>query len=294
MSRFCKENIVLLKRIEGALKKRRIRSARHEAETLVRHFGGMDRIDLFTGKKGVSPRSKRRAEAALRARVRGVPLGYVLRRADFYGRPFFVNRHVLVPRPETELLVEQALEILRSGKNAGRHLRILDAGTGSGCVAVSLTIERPDCRITALDISSQALKVAARNIRFYGLEKKIRLVQSDLFGAFGKRQKGYWDAVVSNPPYIPSRAIAGLPPEVRHEPLLALDGGRDGLGAIFSLVDRAPFFIKAGGWLLLEIGAGQAKALAGKLKESGGYRHFRFIKDLRGIERVLIAKISSE
>ena len=142
--------------------------------------------------------------------------------------------------------------------------------------------------MTALDISSEALKVAAQNVRAYGLTRRIRLLRSDLFGVFGKSEKGRWDMIVSNPPYIPSRSLAGLDAEVRREPRLALDGGKTGLDLIFSLLDRAPFFLNRGGWLVLEIGHRQKKPIAKKLAR-GSFKNFEFIEDLAGIPRILVA-----
>ena len=144
--------------------------------------------------------------------------------------------------------------------------------------------------MTALDASLEALKVARKNVGLFGLSGKIRLVHSRLFDSFGKNKEAFWDVVVSNPPYVPVEDWELLSREVRSEPRLALDGGVRGLETIEALLEKAPFFLKKGGWLLVEIGLGQAALLSKKLKRNADFRNFWFEKDLNGIDRVLIAQ----
>ncbi len=257
-------------------------SAGVEAETLVRHFAKTDRLDFFTGASVLTTPQKQSVRRALQKRAAGTPLGYVLKEADFLGRPFFVDESVLIPRPETEILAEQAMERIEGRREA---LEILDVGTGSGCLAVSLTLARTDCRMTAVDVSLKALRVARKNIDRYGLNGKIVLATSDLFESFGKEKKGSWDVIVSNPPYIPREELRTLSREVRREPRIALDGGPKGLAVVLRLLREAPYFLKKDGWLLMEIGQGQAKSVQrSALKKN--YRSIAFVKDLLGIERV--------
>ncbi|OIO39149.1 MAG: protein-(glutamine-N5) methyltransferase, release factor-specific [Candidatus Omnitrophica bacterium CG1_02_46_14] len=286
-----------MKNIEEQLKNSQILCARSEAEQIVQHYSRLNRIDYFTGQKGLSQRAKRSVEAALKKRVRGKPLSYVLKEKEFFGLKFFVNPKVLIPRPETEILVEEALKVMRSLSVTQRRritmiqpTKVLDLGTGCGCIAVSLTIHRSNCKMTALDISSNALEIARKNINFYCSGHKTRLVKSDLFGAFGKTKKGFWDLIVSNPPYVPSEDFGGLSKEVLSEPPLALNGGPQGLVVIDRILDQAPYFMKENGWLLMEIGCGQAEALADKISNDLRWKNLRFVKDLNGIERVLAAQ----
>ena len=283
-----KNNLKLLKSVERRLARRRVRSAAVEAEALLRHFGGVNRLDFFIGKKSLDCRAKKAVEGALRIRGSGTPLWYILKKAPFYGHDFFVSKDTLIPRPETELLVEEAIKILDTQTSPRPH--VLDIGTGSGCIAVSLTIARPHCKMTALDFSRSALTVARKNIRFKGLEKKIELIQSDLFSSLDGISKGYWDLIVSNPPYIDSKDLRKLPREVRSEPRLALDGGVRGLAVIFRILAQAPAYLRKGGWMILEIGAGQARILKQKIERDGVLKHLRFVKDHAGIDRVLLGQ----
>ena len=144
--------------------------------------------------------------------------------------------------------------------------------------------------MTALDISSKALKTARKNINFYQLGKKVRLIKSDLFSAFGNKKKAFWDLVISNPPYVPSEDFGGLSKEVLSEPRVALNGGPKGLSVLTRILDEAPYFMKEKGWLLMEIGDGQAGPLAEKIAQEKKFSKTRFVKDLNGIDRVLIAQ----
>ncbi len=285
--RTVKQNIRLLREVRGELQKNKIASAENESELLVRHFSGLERLDFFTGQFGVSPAARRRIKNAVKERLRGNPLGTVLGEAPFYGRTFFVSKHTLIPRFETEVLVEAVLKILKKEKLHAPE--ILDVGTGSGILAISLTLERRDCTMTALDSSAKALAVAKKNALFHGVDREIRFLKSDLFEKLGCRFKGHWDFIVSNPPYIAREDFKHLPREVLVEPRLALDGGADGLKVIRRVLDRAPYYLKKGGWIFLEIGSGQADLLR-KNGTLAGYKDLRFVRDLNGIERVLAAQ----
>jgi release factor glutamine methyltransferase len=282
-------NIAFLKEIESQLRSAKVLSPRVEAERLMLHFGRMTRLDLFTDRKKLSSPARVAIWKALKIRKTGKPLCYVTGEAPFYGYDFKVNPDVLIPRPETEHLVEETLAILKANYK-DKTCKILDIGTGSGCIAVSLTLQNPACRMTALDASPKALNVARKNIKLFGLNGKIRTVQSRLFGAFGKEKEAFWDVIVSNPPYVPAGELAGLSREVRSEPRLALDGGVQGLETLEAILEEAPRFLKKGGWLLMEIGRGQSKPLSKILKQGEVFGNFRFVKDLNGIDRVLIAR----
>jgi release factor glutamine methyltransferase len=274
-----RENLSFLKEVETKLRAARVPSARVEAEEFLKHFGKLDRIGLFTGKKPVSPPARRAILAALEARVRGTPMQHLFGEAHFFGHVFAVSPDVLIPRPETETLVQEALAA-SEGKKAPK---ILDLCTGSGCIALSLTSARPDCRMTASDISQKALRMARKNSIRNRLRGKVRFVRSDVFRAF-EHADAKWDLIVSNPPYIPAAEIRTLSREVRRDPKLALDGGPRGLDLIDKILQEAPAFLEKDGTLLLEIGKGQSKILKKR------YPRARFVNDHNGIERVFILK----
>lgn len=207
-------------------------------------------------------------DALMRRRAAGEPLQYIRGRAEFYGREFLVDDRVLIPRPETELLVEQAIRRLP------RNARVLDVGTGSGCIAVTLQLERPDLRVVSVDISPAALALARRNLQ----GARVRLAASDALEAV---RANAFDAIVSNPPYIPAGDVPSLQVEVRaHEPHTALTPGPRGTEVIERLF-AAPL-------VLLEIGFGQDAAVRA-IAEGRGYRVDAVIPDLAGIPRVVVS-----
>lgn len=287
-----RDNVLFLKKIERRLSASRILPAtgrpafgpaRYEAEALVRYFGRMRRLDLFAGEKRLTRSAKSCIHQVLRARIAGRPLAYLLKETEFFGRRFFVTKDTLIPRPETELLVEEALKVMTAYSPA-----ILDLGTGSGCIAVTLTLERPGCRMTALELSSRALKIARKNTKYHHLGHAIELVQSDLFRVFGKEKKAFWDVIISNPPYVAEEDFPQLPEEVLAEPRLALDGGRRGLRIIDRILEESPYYLKRGGWLLLEMGEGQSAALKKRIEREKVFKNLRSVKDYNGVDRILV------
>jgi len=192
---------------------------------------------------------------------------------------------VLVPRPDTETLVERALELLKAMPNPGRALRVADIGTGSGALALALKKERPGDEIFAVDVSPDALEVARGNASRLGLD--VTFLQGDLVSPLA--ELGPFDLVVSNPPYIPSQDIAGLSPEVRREPPLALDGGQDGLVIVRRLASDARRVLVSRGVLAMEVGAGQAAEVT-EILRGKGYANIGARKDLAGVERVIFGR----
>lgn len=223
-----------------------------------------------------------RLESLMRRREQREPLAYLLGRREFFGRTFEVNEAVLVPRPETETLVELALQ--RADTLPVAH--IVDAGTGSGCIAISLALECSDILVVGVDVSEAALGVARRNADRL-LARQAAFLQSCFLSAFRPRSLGM---VVSNPPYIPSAEIGALMPEVRNfEPRLALDGGPDGLAGHRTLVAQAALALAPGGCLLLETAMGQTGVVS-RLLEAAGFGELEVFCDLAGIERVVAAR----
>lgn len=282
------ENGVFVRQVEKELKEAEAISPEAERRWLIEHVTGATWIDLMTGRHELTDSERRRIGRILDRRKKGEPLAHLLGEASFYGRTFAVSKDVLIPRPETERLVEEAIKILDAYFPEKRP-RILDLGTGSGCMALSLTLERPACRMTALDVSGDALRIARNNRRIHGLQKNIRIVKSRFFESF-RAKDARWDMIVSNPPYLRSPAMKTLSREVLREPRLALDGGKDGLEAVGRILREAPMHLEPGGWVLMELGDDQSADVRRLVGATGAYASCRFENDLNGIPRILIAQ----
>jgi release factor glutamine methyltransferase len=196
---------------------------------------------------------------------------------------------VLIPRPETELLVEEALKIFKRGTEDGARITILEPGTGSGALSIALAQELKQCSIYATDISPAAIKIAQRNSSTHGCAGRVQFIQCDSLTSF--RQKEIFDLIVSNPPYICSADMAGLAPEIReHEPVEALDGGPDGLSFYRQWISQMPVLLKNNGWAVLEMGAGQSAAVSKLFQNTGAFVDVQTIKDYAGHERIIRAR----
>ena len=242
---------------------------------------------LFEGDLAVAPLQAEQAWTFIRRRAAREPLQYLLGTQEFCGLELAVTPDVLVPRPETELLVEATLQAVL---DIGRP-RVLDVGTGSGCIAVSLARGRSDATVVAVDISAPALAVARANALCHGVGDRIRFVQGDLLTAFSVSPDGVFDVIVSNPPYVPAGELDALQPEVAwYEPRLALAAGTDGLDYHRRLLRGAPELLKGGGHLILELGRGQADQVRRLSQQTGAFISLECRKDAAGIERVLVAR----
>lgn len=261
-------------------------TARQDAEWLMAAVLGLERFALYLDPaQSVAPPAAERIRALVERRAGHEPLQHLLGFEDFRGLRLRVTPDVLIPRPETEGLVEWALE-LASGMSA---VLTADVGTGSGAIACALASARPDLRVLATDASPAALAVAAENVRGLGLEDRVRLLVGDLLAPLGTAG-GPLDLIVANLPYLASGVIPTLPREVRDfEPHAALDGGADGLQALRRLVTTAPPALRPGGWLVLEIGEDQAGALA-SLMAAEGLVDIGARRDLRGAERYVAGR----
>jgi release factor glutamine methyltransferase len=262
---------------------RGIERPRLDAELLLAHALGCPRIRLVVdSKKPLEPAELARfRELIVRRRARE-PIAYIVGQREFYGRLFRVDRRVLVPRPDSETLVDVALGRTRV---VALSMRALDLCTGSGCIAITLARERPTAKVLGTDVSPDALTVARENALRLGAYGAA-FACGDLYGAVGGGVRPF-DLVVANPPYIATSEIGGLAPEITaHEPRLALDGGDDGLALLRPIVEGARAHLRAGGVLAVEVGAGAAGAVVG-LFEHAGYAHVRADRDGARIERVV-------
>ena len=234
------------------------------------------RVTLLRG-EAMAPGAAARLEAAVRARAAGRSVAHVTGRQAFWGREFAVTDDTLAPRPETETLVALAL--------AEPFARVLDLGTGTGCLAVTLLAERPEAVGTATDLSPAALAVAERNARAHGVADRLTLRPSDWWEGV----EGRFDLIVSNPPYIAEHEMAALAPEVRAEPLVALTPGGDGLGAHRAIAARLRAHLVLGGRAILELGAGQGAAVAAILS-AAGLDEVALAPDMDGRDRVAVVR----
>ncbi len=252
-----------------------------DAEVLARHVLGWDRAVLITqGHEHPPPGFDRSFEALVQRRLQREPVAQIVGHREFWGLEFEVTRDVLVPRPETEFVVEAALDLAR----ARGVRRVIDVGTGSGCIAVSLAVALPDASVVGVDVSPAALDVARRNARRHGVSDRVAFVESELLS----RVSGTADLIVSNPPYIPNADLASLPPEVaRYEPHQALFAGDDGLSAIRRLLETADAHLAAGGHLVVEFGFGQASTVTALAAETA-WRVVSVRQDLQQIPRVIV------
>ncbi len=255
---------------------------RLDAELLLSHALGCDRVRLYMDMQRPLLAAELDAVRALvRRRRKREPVAYILGRREFYRRELEVTPDVLVPRPETELLVDRALDALPAGAT-----RALDLCTGSGAVALALALERPGLHVDATDLSQAALEVAARNLGRYQLGERVRLWPGDLFQALPAGAR--YPLVVANPPYVGEREWPELAPEVtQHEPRSALLAGDDGLEVLRRLCAAVADFVEPGGALLLEVGHGQAREVAALLQAAGGFAPAKLHRDLAGIERIV-------
>jgi release factor glutamine methyltransferase len=265
------------------LRRAGIPDPRREAYSLLGYVLGRDYTALLThAKETLAPPQLEQLKVVTRRRANGEPFAYITGRRDFYGLEFAVTPDALIPRPETELLVEKASAIIR---HSDPPVYFCDVGTGSGCIPIALLHENPAARAVALDISPAALRVARRNAACHGLAGRLELLESDGFAALTPSRQ--FALIVSNPPYIPAADIAGLQREVReHEPRQALTPGPEGLEMVRRLLGEAPPFLVPGGHLLIEIGYGQAAATR-RLINPQTWQLLDIHRDLQGHPRIV-------
>jgi release factor glutamine methyltransferase len=262
-----------------------IAEPRREAGSLLAFALGKDRTFLITrAGDELSAAEETRFHALLERRAGREPFQYIAGRQEFYGLEFLVTPDVLIPRPETEMIVENAIEVLHALEKA----RFCEVGVGSGCISVAVLVNVPRASASGLDISEKALEIALTNAERHRVSQRLELKKSDVFSALNEEK---FDLVVSNPPYIPRADIARLQAEVRDfEPLTALTDGADGLSIIETIVRGAPRFLKRGGSLLMEIGHTQSEAVE-NMFDGRVWRRAEILPDLQGIPRTVSAQV---
>jgi len=284
------------------LQRRAVEAPRLCAELLLAHAIGCERIHLYTRYDAVPDEQVlERFRAAVREAANGRPVAYLTGTKEFFSLSFEVTPDVLIPRPETEILVERTVDLVR--RSGGRLRRILDLGTGSGCIAVSLAKNLPEAELFASDISEPALAVARRNAERHGVAARIAFAQGDLFAPWKTRNSAKdqpaesspatpaFDVIVCNPPYVATREGTPIDSSVRrYEPAIALFAGPDGLDVIRRIVAEAPAWLVSGGHLLLEIAFDQSAKVRALLEESGEFAEVAAYRDQAGHDRVIHAR----
>lgn len=265
---------------------------RLSAEWLLAHVTGLSRVELYVNfEKPLSQGELSAMHAAIERRAAGEPLQYVTGEMPFRHLVLRCEEGVLIPRPETEVLVDVALGALDA--DAGDRL-VLEVGTGTGCIALSVASERPGTRVVATDLSPRAIALATRNREALGLEEAVDIVECDLAAGVDDGLMGHFRVLVSNPPYIPTVVLAEeVPPEVRdHEPGLALDGGVDGLDVFRRLLDLAPRALAPGGTLCVELYEDHLDEAARLVRERGSWESVEVREDLTHRPRILVARLA--
>lgn len=261
-----------------------ITDAEYDSFALLEYITGMDRTAyIFNGSKSVPEDITERYDAVIDRRSSHIPLQHITGQAWFYGRSFNVNSDVLVPRQDTEVLVSEALKVINAKDS------VLDMCTGSGCIIITLALEKKLGRAVGADISEAALKVASGNREKLGADD-VTFVKSNIFSDINVNDAELFDVIVSNPPYIATGEIETLTEEVRiHDPYIALDGFEDGLHFYREITRQSQNYLKSGGWLLYEIGCTQSHDVSDIMSEYG-YSNIKVIKDLAGLDRVVMGQ----
>ncbi len=272
-------------KIQKRLQKAEIEDFEYEVWMLLEWKLGIGRAEYFMDPdREIPDKAWMSLNEVLRERERRVPLQYLMGSCEFMGYTFEVDERVLIPRQDTECLVELAVEKIRQTLREQASCQVLDLCTGSGCIGISVKLLCPEAEVTLSDVSEGALDVAKKNA--WNLGASVRTIESDLF----ENIQGSYDYILSNPPYIPSRVIEGLMPEVREfEPRIALDGTEDGLYFYRAIAEDAVGYLRPGGWLIFEIGQEQGEDLLSILREQG-FENTEIKKDLAGLDRIAVGR----
>jgi len=274
-----------LQSITQTLRRAGIADASFEAELLLGHVLGISKTQLYTEpERNLTSAETEHLRHFVRRRRDHEPTAYILGHCEFYGIDFYIDNHTFIPRPETELLVEKAVELVHHISHQTRPITIADIGTGCGAIAVSLAIALPQAKIYATDISASALRVAEINCQRHAVNRQVALLQGNLLEPLPQPV----DMIVANLPYIKSCEFGDLSPEIRKaEPTIALAGGEDGLDKIQQILEQMPGKLNCGAYFLLEIGQGQGGRVTSLIKSYFPQASIELISDLGGIERVV-------
>jgi release factor glutamine methyltransferase len=261
--------------------------ARYEAEWLLGGLLGVKPLELYLREEPIPSRIIERFRSQVDARITGMPLQYLLGETQFIGMRVAVVPGVFIPRPETEAIVEAALSALRERQQQlARSLRVLDLGTGSGCIAVTLAHALPTCVVVGVEVTWEALQIARQNVLRHGLASRVWLVQ----GSWGEAMSGGFDGIISNPPYVPCDQVERLPSDVRHEPRVSLDGGEDGMRELRQLITQAPRLLAQGGVMILECGEGHVGTLIRVASASSWVKRVSALDDLAARPRGVLIR----
>jgi release factor glutamine methyltransferase len=264
---------------------------RASAELLLAHVLSQDRLSLYLNYDSpLEPPELAAFRQCIKRRVAGEPVQYITGSKEFWSLKLWVSPAVLIPRPETEVLVETVVDFVRQREFTWKGVRTIDVGTGSGAIAIALAKELPSMKIVATDLSAAALRLARENAIQHQVDDRIHFVRTDMFAGISGARGGF-SVLVANPPYVSHAEFPELPREVRDfEPRYALDGGADGLAVIRHIVAQAPPILQSSGALFMEMGAGQAERVIALVRSTQQYRQHRVIKDYSGIDRILVAE----
>ena len=283
----------ILKWAIKTLKGSEIESPEINGDTLLAYVLSCDRTRLYANPDNVIDDADiRKYKEVIYKRASHVPLQYITRKAEFMSLDFVVDERVLIPRPETEILVETVLDKVKGNDSLDNSIIIMEIGTGSGNIAVSLAKNLNNAEIYTNDISQDALLVAETNVQIHDVADKIHLLHGDFFGVFNNSvEKKHVDFIVSNPPYVSESEWNNLEPEVKeHEPWQALVGGKDGLHYYRQIIKDAGDWLRPGGYLVIEIGEAQANAIMKLMQNEKHYGEIEIINDLQGKERIISAR----
>jgi len=274
-----------LYKAETIIASQHIADARNEAELLLMHFLGIGKAELYTRlEELISPSEVERFWYLVQHRCHHEPTAYILKQCQFYGIDFYIDFRTLIPRPESELLVETTLEFISQHFPSGVPFSIADVGTGSGAIAIAVALHLPQAKIYAIDISAAALEVAHINCQKHGVEKQVHLLLGDMLQPLPEPV----DIILANLPYVKDSELPQLSPEIKNfEPIIALAGGRDGLEKIRQLLPQAKQKLLPKGLILLEIGQGQGPAATALIRGYFPTARIDLIPDLGGIDRVV-------
>ncbi|MDR5659734.1 peptide chain release factor N(5)-glutamine methyltransferase [Serpentinicella sp. ANB-PHB4] len=283
----------VLKEATEQLEKAGVDTPKLDAQVLLCSVMNIDRINLHIyPEREISREICREFGELIKKRVNMVPIQYIINKQEFMGLDFYIEEGVLIPRGDTEILIEETLRIYKE-KEHQQDVSILDIGTGSGAISVSLAKYIPKAQVYAVDISETALRVANKNAITNKVDSRVKFLEGSMFDPIDAlKMEKHFDFIVSNPPYIPSEDVLGLDRQVKdYEPRLALDGGNDGLDFYRKITTKSPEFLKKNGWLLFEIGYDQGKAVK-ELLLKVGFVDVEVLQDLAGKDRVVRGRIN--